>query len=93
MFFHGVNVVSKLPPYLPNRSASGHGDSVLSDDDLKSLHDDWGFNAIRLGVMWVAVEPENNTVNKDFLQAVRNLTDDFFSYGIYTLIDGHQDLM
>ena len=46
---HGVNMVSKVPPYAP--SAAG-----FSADDIKFLKNK-GFNTVRLGVIYKAVEP------------------------------------
>lgn len=91
-FFHGVNAIAKLAPYLPDTE---HADTTnsLTDKDLRMLHDDWGFNAIRLGVMWVAVEGVQGETNHTYLKILRNISDRMFHHGIYTLLDGHQDLL
>src|ERR1700726_1283727 len=47
---HGINMVYKLPPYYP--AAAG-----FSDDDAAFLHS-IGFNAVRVGVIWKALEPK-----------------------------------
>jgi endoglycosylceramidase len=54
VIFHGVNVVYKVDPYIPDKD---NFDSQLSLTD-KELDDlvNWGFNFVRLGVMWEAVE-------------------------------------
>ena len=46
---HGVNMVNKLPPYDP--AAIGFG-----VDDARFLGAE-GFNTVRLGIVWKAVEP------------------------------------
>ena len=55
-FFHGVNAVEKLPPFHP---ALDGFDPVrsLSAVDAARLSG-WGFNVVRLGVMWQAVVPD-----------------------------------
>ena len=84
--------MSKLPPYLPDTINENTPDS-LTDTDMRNLHEEWGFNAVRLGVMWVAVEPYNGTVNQTYLAEVRKLSDRLHEHGLYTLVDGHQDLL
>jgi len=38
----------------------------LNEDDMKSLQN-WGFNFVRLGVMWEAVEREQGKYDFDYL--------------------------
>lgn len=90
--FHGVNVVVKTDPYYPNL-VSFDTFSSLTDEDgayLSSL----GMNLIRLGNMWPAVEPTNGNYNYTYLNILNDLVYSFGEkYGIYFLIDLHQDLL
>jgi len=54
ILFHGVNVVYKVAPYIPTQDLFDPAES-LNAEDIKNLKD-WGFNFVRLGVMWEAVE-------------------------------------
>ena len=54
LILHGVNAVYKVPPYLPS-SKSFDVEISLNEDDISDLVK-WGFNFVRLGVMWEAVE-------------------------------------
>lgn len=54
VIFHGVNVVYKVDPYIPSQDAFDPQLS-LNERDIDNLAD-WGFNFVRLGVMWEAVE-------------------------------------
>jgi endoglycosylceramidase len=45
--FHGVNAVAKAYPWIPN-----YGHTDLTNDTILNDFQDWGFNAVRLGVMW-----------------------------------------
>ncbi len=54
VIFHGVNMVPKVAPYLPTNNGFTVEDS-LTDKDIDDLVK-WGFNFVRLGVMWEAVE-------------------------------------
>jgi endoglycosylceramidase len=59
-----------------------------------NLHDEWGFNAVRIGTMWTAVQPHNNShVQTAFLEKTKQLITDLYQHGLYALLDGHQDLL
>src|SRR4051794_30247167 len=47
---HGLNMVSKRPPYAPDSTGFG-------DDDAAFLAAE-GFNTVRVGVIYKAVEPQ-----------------------------------
>ena len=59
--FHGVNVVEKLPPFLPVSTGFDARNS-LSEADILNLSS-WGLNAVRLGVLWAGVMPQEGWVN------------------------------
>lgn len=54
IIFHGVNIVYKQDPYLPDTEHYSPNDS-LTEEDIQDL-ENWGFNIVRLGVIWEAVE-------------------------------------
>lgn len=87
--FHGLNVVQKSFPWHPSTGAFDPFSS-LNAEDMANLQS-WGFNAIRLGVMWPGVEPVEGQYNHTYLQVVRQLVDDLYSHGIWTIVDFHQD--
>ncbi len=91
MIFHGVNAVYKISPWIPDTT---HWDVVSSftDRDAKDLHD-WGFNIVRLGIMWPGVRPEPNKTNVTYLAEVAKIVNKLGENGIYTLLDFHQDLL
>ena len=59
---HGINMVYKLPPYSP--AAVGFG-----DDDAVFLARS-GFNVVRVGVIWKAVEPRPAAYDDGYLSAI-----------------------
>ncbi len=71
VIFHGVNIVYKVAPYIPARDQF---DSQLSltDAELDDLVK-WGFNFVRLGVMWEAVERAPGQYNMTYLDEVEGL--------------------
>lgn len=80
---HGVNEVYKVAPFTP--SASG-----FSADDAAFLAAN-GFNVVRLGVLWEAVEPEPGVYDTDYLNSIEQTVQTLADHGIYTIIDMHQD--
>lgn len=53
LYFHGMNIAVKVPPYLPKTDAYDEHMSFVKEDIDKLKAD--GFNAIRLGIMWPGV--------------------------------------
>eukprot|EP00358_Blepharisma_japonicum_P001629 CAMPEP_0202946080 /NCGR_PEP_ID=MMETSP1395-20130829/8365_1 /ASSEMBLY_ACC=CAM_ASM_000871 /TAXON_ID=5961 /ORGANISM="Blepharisma japonicum, Strain Stock R1072" /LENGTH=508 /DNA_ID=CAMNT_0049646453 /DNA_START=69 /DNA_END=1595 /DNA_ORIENTATION=+ len=90
IIFHGVNVVVKAPPYIPITSSFDPQMSLCAQD-IQNLQN-WGFNFVRLGVMWQAVETSPGSYNMTYLQQVNNLVNQLGAAGISVLLDAHQDL-
>lgn len=53
---------------------------------------EWGFNFVRLGVMWEAVEQQEGVYDDAYLDQVEVLINNLGAAGIYTLVDMHQDV-
>jgi endoglycosylceramidase len=84
MVFHGLDVISKHAPYEP--SAAG-----FSEKDVEFLQKQ-GFNLVRLGVMWSAIEPNaGQPYNDSYLANIKSTINLLAKHGIYTVIDFHQD--
>lgn len=84
---HGVNVVYKVAPYIPEADKYD-SQSSLTDDDILALKN-WGFNFVRLGVMWEAVERAPGVYNETYLEEVDKLITRLGDQGIYTMVDAH----
>lgn len=54
---------------------------------------EWGFNFVRLGVMWEAVEIAPDTFNMTYLDEVENLVNRLGQRGIFVILDAHQDIL
>ena len=91
MIYHGVNVVYKVAPYIPDEDKFD-AQTSLADKDIQDQRN-WGFNLVRLGVMWEAVETAPGVYNKTYLKEVDALITKLGEAGIYTLVDAHQDVM
>eukprot|EP01035_Chromulina_nebulosa_P021379 gene21379-27696_t len=89
--FHGVNAVYKIAPWHPNVDGFD-SESSLSDIDAKNLKS-WGFNIVRLGVMWPGVEPERNVYNDTYLDQIEIIVNNLQNENIYVILDFHQDLL
>jgi len=81
---HGINMVYKLAPYYP--AAVGFG-----DDDAAFLAR-IGFNAVRVGVIWKAVEPLPGVYDDAYLARIAGTVATLARHGIVSLLDFHQDM-
>lgn len=84
VILHGVNEVYKLAPYEPSASGFDEADAQFLEDN--------GFNVVRLGVIWAAVEPHPGEINTAYLDSIKATVQMLADHGIYTVIDMHQDL-
>lgn len=89
--FHGVNVVYKVDPYIPTTNDTFDPQLSLNDADIENMVE-WGFNFVRLGVMWEAVERKPGEYDMVYLNKVNDLINKLGSRGIYTMVDAHQDV-
>ena len=91
IIFHGVNIVYKLPPYLPNTEKFDGQYSLTFNEDIKILKK-LGFNFVRLGIIWEAVEKKEGEYDYDYLNQIKNIINNLGKNGIFTMIDNHQDM-
>jgi endoglycosylceramidase len=88
--FHGVNVVVKLPPYLPN-TENWDPFYSLNDDDILYFKK-FGFNLVRLGVLWEALEKFPGVYDYEYLEKIEDIVNKLGRNGIYVILDAHQDM-
>jgi endoglycosylceramidase len=91
VFFHGANMVAKGPPYLPERRRFNAETSFVAQD--MALFQALGLNAVRLGNMWDGAEPRRGHYNASYHRELAAIVAEARGYGIYSLIDMHQDVM
>ena len=91
LYFHGVNVVYKVPPYVPRTDTFDPIHSFV-EEDMKILSE-LGLNVIRLGVMWPGAEPTRGKYNETYYNTLRYIIDTAYAHGIYTILDMHQDVL
>jgi endoglycosylceramidase len=80
---HGANLVYKVAPFYPAAGPFGASDAAF----LRSL----GFNAVRVGVLWEALEPQPGVYDDRYLNRIANTVDVLRRHGIVSLLDFHQD--
>lgn len=91
MIYRGQNAVFKIAPWLPS-SKGFDATSTLSRIDAKNLQR-WGFNVIRLGVMWPGVEDgAEGAFSEDYLDEVDTIVKLLGEHDISVVLDLHQDL-
>ena len=80
--FHGINYVTKSPPYYPTIYLS----------DITNLIN-MGMNVVRLGCMMPGLFPTNSTPSEMYLNQIKNISKILWEHNIYTIIDLHQDVL
>ena len=81
--FHGFNSVKKSYPW--------YDEQIFNETKLK-LYQEWGFNAVRLGMMWKGYETEKNNYNETYIDTVQKAVTALKKHGLYSLLDAHQDV-
>jgi endoglycosylceramidase len=81
---HGFNMVYKLPPYYPAAAGFGADDAAF----LERL----GFNVVRVGVIWKAVEPRPGVYDDEYLRHIAGTVRTLAEHGVFSLLDFHQDM-
>lgn len=89
--FNGVNLCDKGYNEDGNPDRIYKPDEYFNEEVIKTLADN-GFNIVRLGLTWDAVEPHPGEYNEEYLAKVRRVADLCEKYGIYFYLDMHQDL-
>jgi endoglycosylceramidase len=84
LILHGANVGkgAKSAPYL----------AQITREQVLRLSADWGFNFVRLLILWAGVEPEPGVYDTDYLDRVEERLDWFHEAGIRVMLDMHQDV-
>ena len=90
-FYHGVNAIYKVFPFLPITTHFDKDDS-LSDEDFSNLKN-WGLTFIRLYMPWEGVEPIRGQYNYTLLNEIQKIVQRAQKYNITILLDAHQDLL
>ncbi len=81
---HGVNLVAKRAPHLPS-------DAGFGTDDAGYLASE-GFNTLRLGFDYAAVEPGPDAYDDAFVAAIDAEVEAAGESGLFVLADVHQDM-
>ncbi len=87
--FYGINVCDKG---CYDEALRGRCYNYKWDDEMLIAFKKQGYNLIRLGVTWDAIEPERGKYNDVYIAAINGMLDKCHKYGIYAYIDLHQDL-
>ncbi|XP_028411016.1 endoglycoceramidase-like [Dendronephthya gigantea] len=90
ILIHGTNIVIKKFPWHPE--TTGFGQDTFSEEDMKFMQS-LGLNGVRLGMMWPGLVPNKGQFNETYLKTMVDLVTKAAEYGIYILLDMHQDVM
>lgn len=83
VLLHGINLVNKDPSigYLDHESP-----------EFFTRLRAWGFNCLRLGVIWDGLEPQPGAFNEAYLQGIDRQIELAGQHGLFVFLDMHQDL-
>ena len=83
LILNGINIVNKDP-------GSGYTGHITPEaiTQLKS----WGFNTIRLGLIWDGLEPVPGKYNEEYLVKIDEMIQWATQNNLYIVLDMHQDL-
>ncbi len=83
IILHGINVVNKNPKvnYLGSET-----------EETFAQFKRWGFNCVRLGIIWDGVEPRPGKIDENYLKGIDQRIQWAKKYGISIILDMHQDL-
>jgi len=83
VLFNGINLVNKNPSekYINKNS-----------EEIFNKFRQWGFNVVRLGIIWDGLEPEPGKYNEEYLEEIDQQIEYAKENGIYVFLDMHQDL-
>jgi endoglycosylceramidase len=76
-FFDATRSLLPLPPF--------------TAEDCRVLGDELGMSSLRLPVNWSSLEPTQGTFDDGFISRILQIAGECAQYGVYTLVDLHQD--
>lgn len=83
VILHGINLVNKSP---------AEGYLFDTGPELFAALRDWGFNVVRLGVIWDGLEPEPGVYDEAYLARLDQHIAWAWAAGLLVFLDMHQDL-
>ncbi|MEE4193693.1 MAG: cellulase family glycosylhydrolase [Anaerolineae bacterium] len=83
VILHGINLVDINPK--SNYMA-------YCDPAIFRQFREWGFNCIRLGILWDGLEPQPAILNEEYLKGIDRMLDHAHQNGLYVLLEMHQAL-
>jgi endoglycosylceramidase len=84
VILHGINMVFKRPPYAPDATGFGADDAAF----LRR----YGFNTIRLGLIYKGIEPQPGSYDEAYLARIARSERLLARERVFSQLDFHQDL-
>jgi endoglycosylceramidase len=63
------------------------------DADIQTQLEEWGFNGMRIPMMWSGVSLAEDEFDQDYLDTMKTVVNELYDHGIYSLLDMHQDVL
>lgn len=91
VILHGLSIMQKQSPFYLTEFYNSDGMGGTLGEDWAKFYADNGFNLARVGISWAAVEPTPGNYDDSYILKIRDMTRMFNKYGVYVLLDFHQD--
>ncbi|MFH8252315.1 glycoside hydrolase family 5 protein [Microbacterium sp. B2969] len=88
VLLRGVNVNQLVDFYAPRADVPTTW--PLTEDDFTGMAAE-GFDVVRLGLSWSALEPSRGTLDQDYLDRITQAVGWAKAHGLYVVLDMHQD--
>lgn len=85
LVLHGLNVDNHA------KSSPGRVHDI-SEAEIAMIADDWGFNFVRLLVLWDQAEPSPGVYDEAYFDMLEGRLDQFHAEHVHVLLDMHQDV-
>ena len=83
ILFNGINLVNKNP---------SENYIYKDSEEIFKKFKQYGYNVVRLGIIWDGLEPEPGVFNEDYLKEIDKQIKYAEENGLYVFLDMHQDL-
>lgn len=88
VLLRGVNVNQLVDFFRPDPAVEAT--RPLTDEDFAGMAEQ-GFNVVRLGMSWSALEPTRGELDEDYVGQIVAAVDAAKDHGLYVVLDMHQD--
>ena len=91
--FHGFNDVGEAKGTGETPGGPQYQPSIAMNADVRVKLEEWGFNVLRLPMMWSGVSTADGVYDEAYLETMAGVVADLAAQNVYSLLDMHQDVL